>query len=238
MEYPLYESSKEITLCVPMENIVSVDLQSFIEEETQKKVSLYHNGEGIVLPDSVSILSRSPLILNPKDSTYNVIVRYKGKVVDTPNGSMFNARVESVLSSGLLCHVYHTKVSSPLIRVYVPLTVHTSAEQMRIGTIRKNDIVRVKSINRKGSLSDKIITTIATFIDLVERPDEEIEPVSTKSLPAPADESKYDAGGDGDPLGPHADGMAPSLPIQKQDSEEGEGVEGEEEEKEGEDEVA
>ena len=71
MEYPLYESSKEITLCIPMENIVSVDLQSFIEEETQKKVSLYHNGEGIVLPDSVSILSRYPLFLNPKDSTYN-----------------------------------------------------------------------------------------------------------------------------------------------------------------------
>ena len=63
--------AKEITLCVPMENIVSVDLQSFIEEETQKKVSLYHNGEGIVLPDSVSILSRYPLFLNPKDSTYN-----------------------------------------------------------------------------------------------------------------------------------------------------------------------
>ena len=123
MEYPVYESSREITLCIPMEDIVSVDIQSLIEERARKEITTYHNGEGIVLPDTISVLTRSPLALNSKDSTYRVIVRYKANVADTPNGSEFNTKVESVLSSGLLCHVYHAELPNPIIRVYVPLTI-------------------------------------------------------------------------------------------------------------------
>jgi hypothetical protein len=207
MEYPVYESSREITLCIPMEDIVSVDIQSLIEERARKEITTYHNGEGIVLPDTISVLTRSPLALNSKDSTYRVIVRYKANVADTPNGSEFNAKVESVLSSGLLCHIYHAELPNPIIRVYVPLTIHTDADQERIGNIRKNDIIRVRSINRKGSYADRVITTIATFVDLVRRPEEEM--VEPDAFPAPANESEYDAKGDGDPLGPQAGGMSP-----------------------------
>ena len=211
MEYPIYESSREISLCIPMEDIMSVDLHTFIEERVKKEVETLHNGEGIVLPDTLSILTRSPLRLNPKDSTYTVIVRYKCQVTDTPNDSEVNAVVEGVLSSGLLCHVYDPRLPNPLIRIYVPIATHTSENQERITSIQKDDIVRIRSINRKGSYADRIITTIGTFVDLVSRPKgKTIEPVS---LPAPYDETKYDAGGDGDPLGPHAEGMVPSLPM-------------------------
>ena len=221
MEYPIYESSREISLCIPMEDIMSVDLHTFIEERVRKEVETLHNGEGLVLPDTISILTRSPLRLNPKDSTYTVIVRYKGQVTDTPNGSETNAVVESVLSSGLLCNVYDSRLPNPLIRVYVPISIHTSKDQERIASIQKDDIIRVRSINRKGSYADRIITMIGTFIDLVSRPTPKtVEPTS---LPAPANESEYDAGGDGDPLGPQADGMRPSLPI---DDEMGAGVGG------------
>ena len=211
MEYPVYESSREISLCIPMEDIMSVDLHTFIVERVKKEVETLHNGEGIVLPDTLSILTRSPLRLNPKDSTYTVIVRYKCQVTDTPSGSEANAVVEGVLSSGLLCHVYDSRLPNPLIRVYVPIAIHTSEDQERITSIQKDDIIRIQSINRKGSYADKIITTIGTFIDLVSRPKgKTTEPVA---LPAPDDEVKYDAGGDGDPLGPQADGMSPPLPI-------------------------
>lgn len=211
MEYPVYESSREISLCIPMEDIMSVDLHTFIEERVKKEVETLHNGEGIVLPDTISILTRSPLRLNPKDSTYTVIVRYKGHVADTPNGSEVNAVVEGVLSSGLLCNVYDKRLPNPLIRVYVPISIHNIKDQERITSIQKDDIIRVRSINRKGSFADKIITMIGTFVDLVSRPKQKtVEPTS---LPAPANEAKYDAGGDGDPLGPHVDGMSPTLPI-------------------------
>jgi hypothetical protein len=144
--------------------------------------------------------------------------------VDTPTGSLLNARVESVLSSGLLCQVYHPELPNPIVRVFVPLTVHSQDDQVRIGSIRKNDIVRLETINRKGSLADRIITTIATFVDLVERPDDVREEAKEEPLPAPADESEYDARGDGDPLGPHAEGMGITLPVVSRLGE-GEGVE-------------
>jgi hypothetical protein len=213
MEYPVYESSREISLCIPMEDIMSVDLHTFIEERVKKEVETLHNGEGIILPDTLSILTRSPLRLNPKDSTYTVIVRYMGQVVDVPSGSEVNAVVEGVLSSGLLCHVYDPRLPNPLVRAYVPIAIHTSEDQERITSIQKDDIVRIRSINRKGSYADKIITMIGMFVDLVSRP--KAKTTEPGTLPAPANETKYDAGGDGDPLGPQADGMSPPLPIEK-----------------------
>lgn len=216
MEYPKYESSREMSLCIPMEDITSADIHSLIEERVSKEVVSYHNGEGIVIPESVSVLTRSPLLLNPKDSTYRVIVRYSAVVTDTPNGAEVSAVVESVISSGLICHVYDSRLPNPLIRVYVPIMVHTEADRERIAGILKNDIIRVRSINRKGSYADTIITMIGVFVDLVSRPD--VVPDVPDVLPAPADESEYDARGDGDPLGPHADGMSIDPP-----GEEGEG---------------
>lgn len=211
MEYPVYESSCEISLCIPMEDIMSVDLYTLIEDRVKDKVEKLHNGEGIVLPDSLSILTRSPLRLNQKDSTYTVIARYQCRVTDTPNGSEVNARVEGVLSSGLLCHVYDPRLPNPLIRAHVPIAIHTRENQERIRNIRKDDIIRIRSINRKGSFADQIITMIGSFVDLVERPTQ--EPTESTTFPAPSNESEYDARGDGDPLGPQADGMAPSLPT-------------------------
>lgn len=216
MEYPIYESSRELSLNIPMEHIMTTDIQSLIETKISKDLESYHNGEGIVLPGTVSIISRSPLILSPKDSTYKVVVRYKTNVVDVPHGAEVNARVESILSSGLICHVYDPKVTTPLVRAYIPIIVHNENDQERLKSILKNDIIRIRSINRKGSYADKIITMIGTFVDLVERPDPTDNDEPLKALPAPANESVYDAKGDGDPLGPLADGMAPSptLPME------------------------
>ena len=213
MEYPTYESSREISLCIPMEHIMSTDIHTMLQNYVEKEVVTYHNGEGIVLPETILILTRSPLLLNQKDSTYKVIVRYKASVVDVPNGAEVNGVVESVLSSGLLCHVYDSRLPNPLIRVYVPIAIHTPTDQERILSIRKGDIIRVRSINRKGSYADRIITMIGTFVDLVERPEKQQS--GTDKLPAPGDESEYDARGDGDPLGPQADGMSP-LPDDSQ----------------------
>lgn len=214
MEYPVYESSRELSLTIPMEDIAITTIDDILIEKIKDILTSNHNGEGIILPDSISIVSRSPLRLNASDSTFTVIVRYKATVADTPSGSEFNAKVESVISSGLICHVYHERLAAPIIRAYIPISIHTDDDRKRIQSILKNDIIRIKSVNRKGSLADKIITTLGSFIDLVKRP----EATEDKPIPvlAPADEGEYDREGDGDPIGPLGVRMEGDAPDEKE----------------------
>jgi len=194
MEYPVYKSSKEILLRIPMEDITKPDLEGLIEKKTNTSLHNIHNGEGIVLPNTAKILSRSPLLLNSINSEYQTVVRYIANVTDTPPNSTIVARVESVISSGIICHVYHNDIPEPIIRAYVPISIHSSRDQERLSTIVQNDLIRIKCVNRKGSLSDKIITTIGSFVDLVKRSEPEKEELP-KELPAPEDEEKYDDAG-------------------------------------------
>lgn len=174
-----------------MEDIMEPDLEDLIESKLTSCINAMHNGEGIVLPNTASILSRSPLLLDSESGEYQTFVRYVADVTDTPPKSEVIARVESVISSGLLCHVYHSELPDPIIRVYVPISVHPEDIQERLSSIVQNDLIRIECVNRKGSLSDKIITSIGKFLELVKRPEQKKE--LPKKLPAPEDEDLYDA---------------------------------------------
>jgi hypothetical protein len=131
-------------------------------------------------------------------------VRYVADVVDSPPGSSFVCKIVSILQTGILATVHPSDMTSPLLRVYIPMTIHSDREQDRISTLRVNDLIRVLTINRRGSIGDKTITVLASFVDLVERGKQaettqvSKEGITKASLPSPEDEASYDEKGDGE----------------------------------------
>jgi hypothetical protein len=212
MDVPRYLSSKEIVIPLSVETLQSANIDEYIQKELNNRFTGLHNGEGIVLPGTIKILYRS----SPQLDTMNfgggmrVFTRYVADIVDAPPGSSFVCKVVSILQTGILASVHPSDTTSPLLRVYIPMTIHSERDQDRISTLRVNDLIRVLTINRRGSIGDKTITVLASFVDLVEkgRQDEKEatkvvnDQVTKDSLPSPEDEEVYDAKGDGDKVEP------------------------------------
>jgi hypothetical protein len=200
-----YKSSREIVLKVSMEDVFSSNIDTYLQDQLSASVTGYHNGEGIVIPNTVQVISRSPLRLNSLEQggDYSVIIRYSADILDAPNGCEFQVTVVSVISTGLICQLVVPSLGYPILQVYVPMTIHTDVDKERMRSIRVNDVIRVRSINRNGSIGEKTIMVMAHFVDLVKR-GEDSEPVSKamQELPAPVDEAVYDKQGDGDTLSP------------------------------------
>jgi len=207
MDVPRYLSSREIVIPLSVETLQSANIDEYVSRDLNNRLTGLHNGEGIVLPGTIKILYRS----SPQLDTMNfgggmrVFARYVADVVDTPPGSSFVCKIVSILQTGLLASVQPSDTTSPLLRVYIPMTIHSEREQERISTLRVNDLIRVLTVNRRGSIGDKTITVLASFIDLVERGRESRQPeaslvnqLTKKSLPSPEDEAVYDEKGDGE----------------------------------------
>lgn len=206
MDVPRYLSSREIIIPLSVETLQSANIDEYVTRELNNRLTGLHNGEGIVLPGTIRMMYRS----SPQLDTMNfgggmrTFVRYVSDVVDSPPGSSFVCKIISILQTGILASVHPPDTINPLLRVYIPMTIHSERDQDRISTLRVNDLIRVLTINRRGSIGDKTITVLASFIDLVER-GERVEPksdpkaqITKESLPSPEDEAVYDEKGDGE----------------------------------------
>jgi hypothetical protein len=171
MDTPIYLSSKEIVIPLSVEYLQSAVIDEYIKTDIEKRIGGIHNGEGIVIPGEIKILYRSPLQLDTMEfgGGLRCIVRYDAKVVDAPPLSSFVCKVLTILQTGILAVVHPSTMLHPILRVYIPMTIHNSKDQDRISSLRINDLIRVKVINRRGSIGDKTITVLASFVDLVER---------------------------------------------------------------------
>ena len=208
MDVPRYLSSREIVIPLSVETLQSANIDEYISRELNNRLTGLHNGEGVVLPGTIKMLYRS----SPQLDTMNfgggmrVFTRYVADVVDSPPGSSFICKVVSILQTGILASVHPSDTTSPLIRVYIPMTIHSERDQDRISTLRVDDLIRVLTVNRRGSIGDKTITVLASFVDLVERgrrvekdkTEATEQQLTKKSLPSPEDEALYDEQGDGE----------------------------------------
>ena len=207
MDVPRYLSSREIVIPLYVETLQSANIDEYVSRDLNNRLTGLHNGEGIVMPETIKILYRSSPQLDIMNfgGGMRVFARYVADVVDAPPGSSFVCKIVSILQTGLLASVQPSDTTSPLLRVYIPMTIHSEREQERVSTLRVNDLIRVLTVNRRGSIGDKTITVLASFIDLVERGRESRQPeaslvnqLTKKSLPSPEDEASYDEKGDGE----------------------------------------
>ena len=183
----VYKTSRELKVVVPAQDLVSTLLDDIIAERVADMVTEEHDGNGIVVPGSVKIISRTPLYqdLTRFDGAYACHVRYVADCYDAPKGMITTATVRVTLPNGVLCETEMPELPFPAFRVFLPYEVHDDETRNRMRVLIRDQVVRFRSIQRYGGLGDHTIDVLGMFIESVGDP-----PV------APAPQKPAQPGGD------------------------------------------
>jgi len=175
----LFKTSREITVTVPLQAITQPDLDTHIKETVVSSIVGLHDGTGILMPGTIRILSRSPLVLDTLkfDGSYKCHVRYFGTCADAPKGTTFLTEVQTVLPNGVIATTTSPKMKTPIFRVFIPYAVHNDDTIQAIQTLVKGDIVRVVSVGRRGGIGDETILVLARFIEKIDKRTGEVLPI-------------------------------------------------------------
>lgn len=168
----MYKTSRELKVTIPAQDLVSTLLDDMIAEQVSDMVTEEHDGNGIVIPGSVKIISRTPLYqdLTRFDGAYACHVRYVANCYDAPKGMTTTTTVRVTLPNGILCETETPELSNPAFRVFLPFDVHPDGTRNTMRTLIKDQIVRFRSIQRYGGLGDTTIDVIGEFLEVVGGP--------------------------------------------------------------------
>jgi len=168
----IYKTSREIKVSIPAQELVHTLLDDLIAERVADIVSEEHDGNGIVKPGSVKVISRTPLYqdLTRFDGAYACHARYVADCYDAPKGMTTTAIVRVTLPNGVLCEKEMPEMRNPVFRVFLPYEVHDDATRDRMRTLIRDQVVRFRSIQRYGGLGDKTIDVLGEFTEMVGEP--------------------------------------------------------------------
>lgn len=175
----LFKTSREISVSVPLQYVTQPDLDTYIKETVISNIVNLHDGTGIVMPGTIRILSRSPLVLDTLkfDGSYKCYVRYYASCADAPKGTTFLTEVQTVLPNGVIATTTSPKMKTPIFRVFIPYAIHDDDTIRAIQTLVKGDIIRGVSVGRKGGIGDETILVLARFIEKVDKRTGEVLPI-------------------------------------------------------------
>lgn len=165
----IYKTSRELKVVIPAQDLVSTLLDDIIAERVADIVTEEHDGNGIVKPGSVKIISRTPLHqdLTRFDGAYACYARYIADCYDAPKGMTTTAIVRVTLPNGILCEKEMPEMRNPVFRVFLPYEVHDDATRDRMRTLIRDQVVQFRSIQRYGGLGDKTIDVIGEFEEIL-----------------------------------------------------------------------
>ena len=165
----VYKTSREIKVSVPAQELINTLLDDIITERVSDMVSEDHDGNGIVIPGSVNVISRTPLYqdLTRFDGAYACHARYAADCYDAPKGMTTTATVRVTLPNGILCEKEMPEMRHPVFRVFLPYEVHGDTTRDKMRTLIRDQVIRFRSIQRYGGLGDKTIDVLGEFVDTI-----------------------------------------------------------------------
>jgi hypothetical protein len=165
----VYKTSREIKISILSEELVSTLLDDIIIERVADIVSEEHDGNGIVIPETVKIVSRTPLYqdLTKFDGSYACHVRYIADCYDAPKGMKTTAIVRVTLPNGVLCETEMPNMKHPVYRVFLPYEVHNDSVREIMRSLIRDQVIRFRSIQRYGGLGDTTIDVLGEFQEII-----------------------------------------------------------------------
>jgi hypothetical protein len=168
-----YYATQEIAIDLRLEYLpIANPNQTILEYLHQKFAGKCMDG-GYVLPgeDTIDILTRSPLILNPLfgDSSYRTYVRFKAQVLDTPPGTILDVQITHITPSRIIAEYSMKEFGGDVspVRVVFPTNIHTVEEREILKTLKKGMIIKGIIIHRSYSLGDPQLVGIGRFQEIV-----------------------------------------------------------------------
>jgi DNA-directed RNA polymerase subunit E'/Rpb7 len=146
--------------------LISSRMDETILDCLRKKVEGKCIEPGYVLPDTVSIISRTLGMNNPSNFegvlTYNI--KYSASVCNPAVGQIVICQVADMDKSQIVCYIHHEPRKSPL-EIYLPKQNHIGVTEYMM--IKIGDIIKVKIAGSKFSTNETQITCIGEFVSVV-----------------------------------------------------------------------
>jgi hypothetical protein len=168
-----YYATQEIAIDLRLENLPTSNPNEFILQSLHQRFDAKCMDGGFVLPgeDTIDILTRSPLILNPLfgDSSYRTYVRFKAQVLDTPPGTILDVQITHITPSRIIAEYSMKEFGGDVspVRVVFPTNIHTVEEREILKTLKKGMIIKGIIIHRSYSLGDPQLVGIGRFQEIV-----------------------------------------------------------------------
>lgn len=171
-----FKTTREICINIPIHKLASPDLDSYILQNVTNSIVGVHDSNGIIVPGSVSIISRSPFLMDNLQfgDVYKIYVRYLALCIDAPKGTTYKAEVQNVLPNGVLATTHHKKLKKTVFRTFIPYSINDEYRQEAMRGLIKGDIIEVTSIGRRGGLGDETIVVLSKFNHKIDKTNGEI----------------------------------------------------------------
>lgn len=140
----------------------TLDLNDIVQKKLIEKVSGYCISDGIIRPESITILSRSMGELYNHDTSGSVhyIVKYEADVCNPREGQVIRCIVDEHTDTQTICYIDDEKTS--------PLEIYLSKQNYLNNTsyasLKKDDVIMVRVIACNIELGRDKIDTIAEFL--------------------------------------------------------------------------